>query len=152
MTIPAYAEQIGARLPSATEKRAANQLRKIIAAQAGGQATLRLVESDGSKPIEISLTPALSSLLLELLRHVGQGNAVTMVPVHQMLSTQQAADILNVSRPYLIALLDRGEIKHVLVGRHRRIRAEDLFAYKRKRDADRSAALDAIAEADSELF
>jgi excisionase family DNA binding protein len=60
---------------------------------------------------------------------VGKDHAVTLVPVHEMLSTQQAADILNVSRPFLISLLEKGDIPHTTVGRHRRIKAEHLFDY-----------------------
>ncbi len=98
----------------------------------------------------MTLTPSLSNLLIDLLRHVGSGHAVTLVPVGQMLSTQQAADLLNVSRPFLITLLDRQEIPHTLVGRHRRIRAEHLFAYKQARDARRGDALSALAAMDGE--
>ncbi|WP_150293321.1 helix-turn-helix domain-containing protein [Sphingobium estronivorans] len=152
MTMPAFAEEIGSRLPSAGEKDAANQLRKIIAAHAAGDAKLRLLEEGDKTPTEITLTPAMSQLLMELLRHIGKGDAVTLVPISQMLTTQQAADVLNVSRPYLISLLDRKEIAHTLVGRHRRVRAEDLFAYKRERDGLRSKALDDLAATDAELF
>jgi excisionase family DNA binding protein len=151
MTIPAFAEELGGRLPSASEKAAANQLRKIIAAHAADGAVLRVLDDD-KKPSEIVLTPALSNLLMELLRHVGRGDAVTLVPVSQMLTTQQAADILNVSRPYLISLLEKGEIEHTLVGRHRRIQAEDLFAYKRVRNEKRRKALAELAETDAEIL
>lgn len=151
MTLPAFAEELGGRLPSASEKAAANQLRKIIAAHTNGDAKLRVLD-DNNGPAEVTLTPALSHLLMELLRHVGRGDAVTLVPVSQMLTTQQAADILNVSRPFLIGLLDKGDIRHTLVGRHRRIRAEDLFAYKRERDGERSAALADLAELDGEYL
>lgn len=151
MTVPAFAEPFGDRLPSADERAAANQLRQVLAAHAasGSSQTLRVLDGD-NRPAEIVLAPALSQLLLDLLRHVGRGDAVTLVPVSQMLTTQQAADILNVSRPYLVSLLDRGEIPHHRVGRHRRIRAEHLFDYKKTRDVQRAQALGALAELDSE--
>ena len=151
MTMPASAIGIGGRLPSAQEREAANQLRQFLAAQAAGEAKLGVLEG-GKKPTEITLTPGLSDLLMELLRHVGSGDAVTLVPVNQMLTTQQAADILNVSRPFFVRMLERGEIAHTLVGRHRRIRAEDLFAYKNARAAKRSEALSALAELDAEAL
>lgn len=149
MTMPAFAEELGSRLPSASEKAAANQLRQILASHASGDATLRVLDDDKTST-EITLTPGLSRLLMELLRHVGRGDAVTLVPVSQMLTTQQAADILNVSRPFFISLLEKGEIAFDTVGRHRRIKAEDLFAYKRARDEKRSSALSALAELDAE--
>jgi len=151
MTIPAFGEETGARLISAGEKVTANQLRQIIAAHANGGATLRVLDDD-RQPIEVTLPPALTHLLLDFLDHIGRGDAVRLLPVRQMLSTQQAADILNVSRPHLISLLDKEAIPHVLVGRHRRIRAEVLFAYKQARDARRGAALANLAENDSELL
>ena len=151
MTIPAFAEAFGDRLPSANERAAANQLRQILAAQTATSTGQRLrVLDEENKSAEIALTPALSHLLMELLRHVGRGDAVTLVPISQMLTTQQAADILNVSRPHLVSLLDRGQIQHDLVGRHRRIKAEHLFDYKRTRDAQRAKSLADLAELDAE--
>lgn len=150
MTVPAFAEELGGRLPSDDERAAANHLRQILAAHAAGDTKLRVLDDKKKEPTEITLTPALSRLLMELLRHVGRGEAVTLVPVGEMLTTQQAADILNVSRPFLISLLEKGKIPHETVGRHRRIRARDLFDYKRKRDAKRSKALAELAELDVE--
>lgn len=150
MTMPAFAEGLGGRLPSASEKASANQLRKILAAHATGDAKLSVIVEETKQPVQITLSPDLSSLLMELLRHVGRGDAVTLVPVSQMLTTQQAADILNVSRPFLISLLDKEEIEHTLVGRHRRIKADHLFAYKQARDEKRNAALSQLAELDGE--
>jgi excisionase family DNA binding protein len=152
MTMPAFAEELGGRLPSALERAAANQLRCILASRISSDSTLRIIDDETKKPSEITLTPGLSKLLTELLRHIGSGDAVTLVPVSQMLSTQQAADILNVSRPFLISLLDKGEIDHELVGRHRRVKAETLFAYKRTRNEKRGAALDALAALDGETL
>jgi excisionase family DNA binding protein len=152
MTMPAKAEPLGRRLPSADERAAANHLRKILAAHASGQDTKLRVFDEEKNTAEIMLTPGLSNMLMELLRHIGRGDAVTLVPVGQMLTTQQAADILNVSRPYLVTLIDTNKIKHTKVGRHRRIKAEDLFAYKKTRDEKRSKALEELAEMDAELL
>ncbi|WP_336492430.1 helix-turn-helix domain-containing protein [Methylobacterium nigriterrae] len=151
MTLPASAVGIGSRLPSAQEREAANQLRKLLAAQSAGEATLRVLD-DSKTPVEVTLTSGLSDLLMELLRYVGHGDAVTLVPVNRMMTTQQAADILNVSRPFLVTLLDKGEIPFTSVGRHRRVKANDLFAYKDVRAAKRSEALSALAEMDAGTF
>lgn len=154
MTTPAFAQPLGDRLPSARERAAANQLRTILAAQSTGDVDqrLRVLDDRGQTTAEVVLTPGLSHLLMELLRHIGRGDAVTLVPVSQMLTTQQAADILNVSCPYFVGLLDRGELPHALVGRHRRVKAEHLFDYKRKRDLKRDAALTDLARLDGETL
>ena len=73
------------------------------------------------------------------------------MPVNAELTTQQAADLLNVSRPYVIKLLEENAIPFSKTGRHRRVRAEDLFRYKAQRDRARSDALSAMAEEDARL-
>lgn len=151
MTMPASAKGLGGRLPSELERETANQLRRLLALQASGEANLRVSDEDG-KVADITLTPAISKLLMEVLHPIGRGDAVTLVPVSQMLTTQQAADILNVSRPFLVSILEKGEIPFSPVGRHRRIRAEDLFAYKAARDKRRSEALSDLAALDGELL
>ncbi|CAA2139779.1 MULTISPECIES: helix-turn-helix domain-containing protein [Methylobacterium] len=152
MTPRASAQGLGGRLPSDGERKTANTLRRLLATQSSEQTKLRVFDDACKESAEITLTPAISNLLIDLLRHIGRGDAVTLVPVTQMLTTQQAADILNVSRPYLVSLLERGEIAHITVGRHRRIKAEDLFAYKDVRDGTRSQALSDLAALDGEFL
>ena len=86
----------------------------------------------------VTLAPALTASLLEVLRLVSSGRGFRMIPVEAELTTQQAADLLNVSRPFLVNLLENGDVPFTKTGRHRRVRADDLFAYKEKRDATRS--------------
>jgi excisionase family DNA binding protein len=69
-----------------------------------------------------------------------------MVPIQKELTTQAAADLVNVSRPFLIGLLEQGEIPYVTTGKHRRIRFSDVIAYKTRRDATRRQALDRLSE------
>ena len=152
MTLPANALPFGNRLPSADDRQIANQLRRILAAQKAGEAKLRVPDPKTRKPVEIALTPAMSDLFLELLRHIGSGDAVTLVPIQQMLTTQQAADLLNMSRPYLIKLIEKGDIPHSMVGRHRSLKAEDVFAYKAKRDETRAKAMDDLLSGDADLY
>ncbi len=90
-------------------------------------------------------------LLIDILSQISQGNAVTIVPVQAELSTQQAANLLNVSRPYLIKLLESGEIPYFKVGKHRRILAQDLYQHKAGIDASRSQSLDELTALSEEL-
>lgn len=85
-------------------------------------------------------------LLRNLLTELARGNAATIVPLNAELTTQQAADILNVSRPYLIGLLEKGELQFTKVGTHRRILFEDLMAYKNMMKERSSSAMDQLVE------
>lgn len=152
MTLPASALSFGDRLPSADDRQIANQLCQILAAHKAGEAHLQVSDPATKKPVEITLTPAMSDLFLELLRYIGSGDAVTLLPIQQMLTTQQAADLLNVSRPFLIKLIEKGDIPHSMVGRHRRLKAEDVFAYKSARDKARAEALDELIADSADLY
>jgi excisionase family DNA binding protein len=158
MTINAnLAREFGAELPSDTDRASADQLRRLLAAaMTEGKleegVPVPFIDPGTRKKAEIILSPHLAELFIDLLRHISDGDAVTLIPVSKMLTTQQAADILNVSRPHLVKLLETGEIKFEKVGRHRRIRAVDLFEFKRQRDEKRKDALDNLMAADSDLI
>ncbi len=83
-------------------------------------------------------------LFVEILTELASGNPVRVIPVQAELTTQQAADILNVSRPYLIKLLDQNEIPHRRVGNRRKLLLADLIAYKHRDDAARRATADEL--------
>lgn len=91
------------------------------------------------------------ALLRDLLAEMAQGNAVTVVPTHAELTTQQAADILNVSRPHVVKLLEGGTIPFVRVGTHRRIRYQDLLTYKAQREQESRESLDALTRQAQDL-
>ncbi len=85
------------------------------------------------------------TLLLSILEQMAAGHPVVLVPQNTEMTTQQAADLLNVSRPYLIGLLDAGKLPFRLVGTHRRIRYEDVMAFRQRSEAERRQALDELA-------
>ena len=152
MTLPAHSEAFGRGLPSNADKAAANQLRKILAARMANGSKLTVPDPPvPGRTSEITLTPVLANLLMDLLRATARGDAVTLVPVSQMLTTQQAADILNVSRPYLVGLIDKGALPARRVGNQRRLPLADVIAYKVDNQAKRRTALDEMSALHQEM-
>jgi excisionase family DNA binding protein len=124
----------------------------VLAARRKPADPLRLRMLDGPSKETLKLLPASAvQMLVRILEEMARGNAVTVTPVHAELTTQEAADMLNISRPSLIQLLDDGKIEYRKVGTHRRVRFESLIGYKRRADADRRAALAELAAYDQEL-
>lgn len=100
-------------------------------------------------------TLAIPEPIYELLRQaiplLAKGNAVALIPSHKELTTQQAADILNVSRPFLVTLLENGTIPFTKTGTHRRICFNDMLAYMKQRDAERREKLTCLTQMSQEL-
>jgi excisionase family DNA binding protein len=126
--------------------------RRLATHKLGRRSSVRIQLLDDGKEAEAVAVPASAlRLFLHLLTEMSQGNAVTLIPTHAELTTQQAADLLNVSRPYLVKLLDEGKIPCRTVGKYRRVRFDDLMAYKRKDDEARAKILDQLTAEAQEL-
>ena len=134
-------------LPSQEDARLAAESSRVLSALKDGGAFR--VQLEGGQ--ELVLPSAVKTLLMHLLTEMSRGNAVTIIPIHAELTTQEAADFLNVSRPYLIALLEKGEIKFHKVGTHRRIKFEDLAAYRHRKDRERDDAMAELTRQAQEL-
>jgi len=126
--------------------------RRLASHKLGRRSRVRIQLLDEGKASEAVAVPASAlRLFLHLLTEMAQGNAVTLTSTHAELTTQQAADLLNVSRPYVVKLLDEGKIPCRTVGKYRRVRFDDIVAYKRKDDAARAKILDQLAAEAQEL-
>lgn len=125
-----------------TEEEQMAELRRLVQ-----EGSAKLVGPDGR---EVQLPDTVHELLLKILKNLQAGKAVSIVVEHQELTTQRAANILGVSRPFLVRLLEEGHIPFHMVGSHRRIYLRDLLAYKHRRDSARHEALDRMAKAELE--
>lgn len=125
------------------------QLAKIL--DVGKERVRIRVQPDGGKAETVSIPLSAFRLLTDILTEMAKGNAISLIAVHAELTTQQAADLLNVSRPYLIELLEEGKIPFRKVGTHRRILFQDVMAYKQKIDQGRLKALEELSALDQEL-
>ena len=148
MTMAAKTLEVGTHLPTEQVSESARQLSELLSAQLTAGGAVRFRTQEGG----ISIEPALAKFLVEVMDHIKKGQGVTYVPISKRLTTQQAADILNVSRPYLIKVLEGGGLPFEKIGRHRRILAKDLFAYKRARDAERAEAMSVLLANDGDLY
>ncbi|MGE0030447.1 MAG: helix-turn-helix domain-containing protein [Steroidobacteraceae bacterium] len=104
---------------------------------------------DGKQDITVPVSAL--RLLVDILAQMAEGNAVTIMPIHAELTTQQAADFLNVSRPYLVGLLERNALPYRKVGSHRRILAKDLLEYRASTLIRSKQTLDELARQAQDL-
>lgn len=140
-------------LPTSEEMKLARESAGALSAflQAGGESQQFEILGDTAESQPVRVPALVLRLLVDVLTEISAGNAVSIIPVHAELTTQDAADVLNVSRPYLVQLLERGEIPFHKVGTHRRVRYRDVLKYKERIDGEREKALDALAEQAQQL-
>lgn len=147
---PAVLKEAELVMPTDKESALAAETGRQIAAVINGAETVR-AHFGPKGAADVELPTAAVRLLLDILEQMARGNAVTLMPVHAELTTQQAADLLNVSRTHLVQLLDEAKIPHRKVGTHRRVRAEEVLSYRRETERARRKALDELTELDEEL-
>jgi excisionase family DNA binding protein len=139
-------EQVHAKLPTPKEsdeaKAAVRALSEILHKRTARAIQVRA--SDNGSEASVAVPREAFHLFLEVLGHMANGDTVTIMPIHAELTTQEAAELLNVSRPHVVHLIETGRIPHRLVGTHRRIRASDLLDYLEKDQAHRKAVLDEL--------
>jgi excisionase family DNA binding protein len=109
------------------------------------------IEPENEPEESISIPVTAFRLLNSILTEMAKGNAVTLIPVNAELTTQQAAHVLNVSRPFLIEQLEKGVIPYRKVGTHRRVMFKDLMEYRQTMDRNRLNALEELSAIDQEL-
>lgn len=152
MVTPVARNDVSPHIPSPHEIELAEESSRLLAriAAQSGDVQLRVVGPSEDAPT-VTIPQSAFQLLVRLLSELARGNGVTVMPHHAELTTQQAADILNVSRPYLVKLLESGEIPFRLTGTHRRVRFDDLMEYKGRVDQKRRESLDALAALSQDL-
>lgn len=138
-------------LPTESDATLAKETSRLLATRVFSSVPLSFRVLDDSKEETLWIPAPAVKMLVRILEEMARGNAVTLMPVHTELTTQEAANMLNISRPSLIQLLDEGRIEYRKVGTHRRIRFEKLMSYKRAADAERRAALAELAAYDQEI-
>jgi excisionase family DNA binding protein len=152
MTLSTY-QTSRIRVPTEEDATLAKKSSQTLAAYIGNKDAFHSIQVERDDGISQTVKiPSLAlQMLVDILGQMAKGNAVTLIPVHAELTTQEAADILNVSRPYLVGLLEGGEIPFRKVGTRRRVRYVDLVNYKNQIDALRMEALDELTAQAQEL-
>lgn len=139
------------RLPTTQDIEQAKNSSRILAKYAPNE-RLHLTVRTGTEAADELILPSYAlDLLLNVLTEMAKGNALTLMPIHAELSTQEAANLLNISRPYLVSLLEAGQIPFHKVGAHRRVLAEDVMNYKQQLEAKRLQTLDELTSLSQDL-
>ena len=130
--------------------RALDKVRSYLRNHPDGPPEVSVIVADGPNE-ELAVPREAVVLLARVLSHLADGHAVAILPAETQLTTQQAADVLNVSRPFLIRLLDSGQIRYRMVGSHRRVDLRSLMEFKRRDDARTLRAANELSALDEEL-
>jgi excisionase family DNA binding protein len=139
-------------IPSDQEALLAREVSRELEAQCAAGKPMRLqVAGSNRETTTLDLPPVAVRLLIDMLREMGAGRAVTLVPAEAEVTTQQAADLLNVSRPYVVSLIGKGMLPVRMVGNQRRVPLKALLAYKAENTAKALDALEEISAIDQEL-
>lgn len=140
-------------LPNAQEialaKLSSQELSAVLATN-GEVSDFNVVSEDGETH-SVKLPKNAIKLMIEVLTQLGHGNSVNITPIHAELTTQEAADLLNMSRPTFIKLLDSGDLPHSRTGNRRKVAFSDVMNYKQSLEKKRLAALDELSALDQEL-
>lgn len=134
---------------SALAQRSQQALAAYVASKSGTQ-RIALVKEDETV-LTVELPKGAMALLVDILREMAEGHAVQIVPVQAELTTQEAANMLNVSRPHMVKLLEQGKLPFHKTGRHRRVLFADLIAFKRQREQESLDVMQALADQAQEL-
>jgi excisionase family DNA binding protein len=140
-------------LPGVQEKEIAQKGYRDLSAMLATKLDIRhfSIRDDEQNEHSIEVPPSAVKMLVEILGELANGNAVQVVPVHAELTTQEAANLLNVSKPHVVKMLEEGKIEFHKTGRHRRIRFADLMAYKEQRDIEAAAAMDELTRLSQDM-
>lgn len=139
--------------PTGEESRFAEESgRRLVKYLDRSKATVKVAVQENGKVGEPIVVPmAAFRLFTDILNAMARGDAVTLIPRHAELTTQQAADLLNVSRPFVVKLLEQKKLPYHMVGTHRRIKFQDLLDFKRASDAERRRAIEELIEEGQDL-
>ena len=139
-------------IPSDQDALLAREASRAITTQHVDMGSLKLqIANAGKEVTTVQLPAAAAKLLLQVLNELGSGRAVSVAPTDVEITTQQAADLLNVSRPYLVGLVEKGELPVRKVGNQRRLPLADVLEYKARNRANRLEALRELTALDQEL-
>jgi len=144
--------QIEPTVPSEGDVERAREVRRALERLDVDRGALRVqIAGAGHKATTIDLPPVVTRLLMNILKETAAGHAITLVPLEAEITTQQAAELLNVSRPFVVGLIDKGTLPARMVGNHRRLPLKDVLAYKADNRAKRRQSLRELAALDQEL-
>lgn len=136
--------------PSEEDVNLAKQSSRSLTALGGQKVTCRIKSAKG-EPVEIELPMAAVRMLTQMLTQMAEGKAVVLMPINAQLTTQQAADLLGVSRPFLVEQMKSGQLAFQKVGTHRRIAYVELMRYREKMAAESQEAMNSLAAEAQEL-